>query len=206
MTRIVFDPGAESHFAHHLQVEGGALAQAGSFKDLPRRLQLTATTLHLDLNVSNGFLQLVRRCHIVGGGVDGHLIALCQDLARQRIDLGDTLHLVAEELHAQDRLFAGGLHLERVAAHTELGSSKGGVVALVLQVDKVAQDGIAAILARLAHLEDGGAVVNRGTEAIDARDRRDDDRVTTFEERLSGCMSQLIDLIIAARVFLDVGI
>ena len=104
----------------------------------------------------------------MGGWVDGHLVALCQDLPRQRIDLGDALHLVAEELHAQDRLFAGGLHLERVAAHTELGSSKGGVVALVLQVDKVAQDGITAILARLTHLEDGGAVIDWCAEAVDA--------------------------------------
>ena len=82
----------------------------------------------------------------MGGRVDGHLVALCKDLPRQRINLGDALHLVAEELHAQDRLLAGGLHLKRVAAHTELGATEGGVVALVLQVDEVAQDGIATIL------------------------------------------------------------
>ena len=142
----------------------------------------------------------------MGGRVDRHLVALCKDLPRQRINLGDALHLVAEELHAQDRLLAGGLHLERVAAHTELGATEGGVVALVLQVDEVAQDGIAAILPRLAHLEDGGAVIDRRAEAVDARDRGDDDRVATLEERLGGCVPELINLIIAARVFLDIGI
>ena len=35
---IVLDSGAEAHFAHHLQVEGGALAQTSRFEDLPRRL------------------------------------------------------------------------------------------------------------------------------------------------------------------------
>ena len=204
VTRVVLDPGAEPNLAHHLEVEGGALAQAGSFKDFPRRLQFTATTLHLDLNVSNGFLQLVRRCHIVGGWIDGHLVALCQDLAGERVYLCDALHLITEELHAQDRLFAGGLHLERVTTHTELGTTEGGVVALVLQVDEVAQDRIAAILPRLAHLEHCRAVVDRSTEAIDAGDRRHNDRVAPLKKRLGGRVSQLINLIIAAGVFLDV--
>ena len=62
----------------------------------------------------------------------------------------------------------------------------------------MAQDGIAAILARLAHLEDGGAVINWRAEAVDARDRGDDDRVATLEERLGGCVPELINLIIAA--------
>ena len=82
----------------------------------------------------------------MGGGVDGHLVALCEDLPRQWVYLGNALHLVAEELHAQDRLLAGGLHFERIAAHTELGAPEGGVVALVLQVNEVAQDRVASIL------------------------------------------------------------
>ena len=142
----------------------------------------------------------------MSGGIDRHLVALCKDLPRQWIHFGDPLHLVAEELHAQDRLLAGGLHLERVATHTEFGATEGGVIALVLQVDEVAEDGIAAILPRLAHLEHGGAVVDRRTETVDAGDRRHDDRVATLEERLGSGVSQLVNLIIATGVFLDVGV
>ena len=98
------------------------------------------------------------------------------------------------------------MHLKRVATHTKLGATEGGVVALVLQVNEVAQDGIAAILARLAHLEHGSAVVDRCTEAVDAGDRRHDDRVATLKERLGSGVAQLINLIVSAGVLLDVGV
>ena len=106
----------------------------------------------------------------MGGGVDRHLVALRKDLASERVYLGDPFHLITEELHAQDRLLAGGLHLKGVAAHTELGTTEGGVVALVLEVDKVAQDRVAPILPRLAHLEHGCPVIDGRAEAVDAGD------------------------------------
>ena len=45
---------------------------------------------------------------------------------------------------------------------------EGLVVALVLEVDEVAQDGVAAVLAADPQLEDGRAVVDRRAEAVDA--------------------------------------
>ena len=44
------------------------------------------------------------------------------------------------------------------------------VVALVLEVDEVAQDGVAAVLAADAQAQDRGAVVDRRAEAVDAAD------------------------------------
>ena len=142
----------------------------------------------------------------MGGGIDRHLVPLCKDLPREWVYLGNPFHLVTEELHTQDCLLAGGLHLERVAAHTKLSAAEGGIVALVLQVDEVAEDGIAAILPRLAHLEHGCAVVDRRAKTVDAGDRRHDDRVATLKERLGSGVSQLVNLIIATGVFLDVGV
>ena len=46
----------------------------------------------------------------------------------------------------------------------------GLVVALVLEVDEVAQDGVAAVLAAGPQAEHGRAVVDRRAEAVDAAD------------------------------------
>ena len=142
----------------------------------------------------------------MGCRVDHHLVPLGQDLACQRINLRDALHLVTEELHAKDRLLARRLHLNGVPSDTELGATECGVVALVLKINEVAQDRIAAVLPCLAHAQDRCAVVHRCAKTVDAADRGDDDRVPSLKERLRRRVSQLINLVVAARVLLDVGV
>ena len=83
----------------------------------------------------------------MGRRVDVHVLALGEQLARERVDLGDPLDLVAEELDADDALLRGRPELERVATHPEARASEVGVVALVLQVDEVAQHRVAAVRA-----------------------------------------------------------
>ena len=75
---------------------------------------------------------------------------------------------VAEELDPDERLLRGRLELEGVAADPEPGTAQRLVVALVLEVDEVAQDGVAPVLAADPQLEDGRAVVDRRAEAVDA--------------------------------------
>ena len=116
--------------------------------------------------------------------VDHHLATIGKDLAGERINLGDALYLIAKELEPQDRLFTGRLHLERIATHAKLRSAERRIIALILQINKVTQDRITAILAALPDTEDRGAVINWRTEAIDAGDRGNDDRVATLKERL----------------------
>ena len=125
------------------------------------RLELADPLLHLDLDVDDGLLELVGRRHEVGRRVDVRLLALGQQLAGERVELRDPLDLVAEELDPDERLLRGGLELERVAADPEPGAGQGLVVALVLQVDEVAQDRVAPVLAADPQLEDGRAVVDR---------------------------------------------
>ena len=142
----------------------------------------------------------------MGCRIDHHLVPLGQDLTRQRINLRDALHLVAEELHAKDRLLASRLYLNGVPSDTELGATERGVVALVLKVNEVAQDRIAAVLPRLAHAQDRCAVVHRCAKAVDATDRGNDDRVASLEERLRCRVSQLVNLVVAAGILLNVGV
>ena len=124
----------------------------------------------------------------------------------KRIELGDALDDVAEELDADERLLGRRLELEGVATHPEAGARESLVVALVLEVDQVAEDRVAPILPAGPELQDGRTVVDRRPEAVDARHRGDDDDVAPLEQRVGGGVTEPIDLVVAARVLLDVGV
>ena len=129
-----------------------------------------------------------------------------EQLAGQRVELGDPLDDVAEELDPDERLLRRRLELERVAADAEPGAAHRLVVALVLEVDQVAQHGVAPVLAADAQLEDRRAVVDRRAEAVDARDRGDDDHVAALEQGVGRGVAEPVDLVVARRVLLDVGV
>ena len=206
VARVVLDAGAVAELAHHLEVERRALAEPGALEGSTLGLETGDPLLHLGLDVDDRFLELVLRRDVVGRRVDVDLLALGQQLAGQRVELGDPLDLVAEELDPDERLLRGGLELQRVAADAEAGPGERGVVALVLEVDQVAQDGVAPVLAAGPELEHGRAIVDRGAEAVDARHRGHDDDVATLEQGVRRGMPQPVDLVVARRVLLDVGV
>ena len=142
----------------------------------------------------------------MGRRVDVGLRALGQQLAGQRVELGDPLDDVAEELDPDEDLLRRRLELEGVAADPEAGTAHRRVVALVLEVDQVAQDRVAAVLATDAQLEHGRAVVDRGAQAVDAGDRGDDDDVAPLEQGVGRGVPQAVDLVVARRVLLDVRV
>ena len=141
-------PRAVAELAHHLEVERRPLAQARALERPALGLELADPHLHLGLDVDDRLLELVVRRHVVGGRVDVRLLALGEQLAGQRVQLRDPLHDVAEELDPDERLLRGRLELEGVAAHAEPGAGQRLVVALVLEVDEMAQDRVAPVLAR----------------------------------------------------------
>ena len=119
VARVVLDAGAVAELAHHLEVERRPLAEPRALERPALRLQLADADLHLGLDVDDRFLELVLRRDVVGRRVDVGLLALGEELAGQRVELGDALDLVAEELDADQRLLRGRLELERVAADAE---------------------------------------------------------------------------------------
>ena len=80
------------------------------------------------------------------------------------------------------------------------------VVALVLQVDEVAQHPSRRYGPPVAQPEDGRAVVDRRADAVDAADRGDDDDVPALEQRVGGGVPEPVDLVVARRVLLDVRV
>ena len=110
-------------------------------------------------------------------------VELLDDLAGERVDRRDALHLVAEERDAHAALLVGGEHLDGVAPHPELVAGEVEVVALVLQLDEAGED--RALLALLPHVEDQAlpGVLLGAAEAVDRRHRRHDDHVAPGHER-----------------------
>ncbi len=162
--------------------------------------------LHLRVDLVDRQQQLVARRDVVGGRVEVHLAPLGEHLAGERVDLHDPLDLVAEQLHPHHVLAVRWLHLEHVAAHPEARAGEGGVVALVLEVDQVAQDPVAPVVAADLEVDHRRAVVDRRSEAVDARHRGHDDHVAALEEGTGGVVPQPVDLVVARRVLLDVRI
>ena len=70
----------------------------------------------------------------------------------------------------------------------------------------MAQDGVAPVLAALAQAQHGGAVVDRRAQAVDAAHAGDDDHVAPLEQGVGRGVAELVDLLVPARVLLDVRV
>ena len=80
------------------------------------------------------------------------------------------------------------------------------VVALVLDVYQLAQQGIALNLGVFFDKQDQLKVGFRRTQTIDARDAGDDEGVAPLQQRLGSGVAHLVDLFVDRRVFLDVRV
>ena len=115
-------------------------------------------------------LSLSGRRDVVGRRVDVDLLALGEQLAGQRVELGDPLDLVAEELDPDERLLGGRLELERVAADAEPGAASAAAsLRWYWRSTRWRRTRVAPVLAADPELEHGRAVVDRRAEAVDAR-------------------------------------
>ena len=170
-------PGADADLAQHLEVVGGAHAQALRLEQLAVLLEPREPLDQLGLDALDGPLHVLVGGDVVRRREQHEAVELLDDLTGERIDRRDALDLVAEERDADAPLLVGGEHLDGVAPHPELVAGEVVVVALVLQLDEAGEDG--PLLALLPHVEDQALprVLLGTTEAVDRGDRRDDDHV-----------------------------
>src|SRR3546814_19703107 len=92
-------------------------------------------------------------------GKDADIVEVGDLLARQRVELGDLLDLVAEEADAPRHiLIMRRKYLQAVAADAEIAARERLVVALVLERDELSDD--LAIVGDLALLPDRKSVVS----------------------------------------------
>ena len=207
IARVVLDAGAGAGRLHHLHVEHGALLQALRLQQAAGVVQLLQALLELGLDGLDGLLQRRLGRDVVRVGVDLDEFQLVGLVAGERIELGDGLHLVAEQRDAPGAVFQMRREqLDRVAAHAEGAADEVGVAAAVVQGDEVGQQlalrqGLAGL-----HGEGHGRVGLDRADAVDARHGGDDDDVVALQQRARGGVAHAVDLLVHRRFLLDVGV
>ena len=119
VARVVLDAVAEAHLAQHLHVVLGARAQAVRLEHLALGLELGQARAQLGVDRLDRRLERASLHRVVRRRVDREVVEPGVDLARQRVEVGDRLDLVAEEADPVGRLGVGRLHLDHVAADAE---------------------------------------------------------------------------------------
>ena len=152
VARVVLDAVAVAHVLEHLEVVGRALREALGLEQLVGRLELGHAGLELLRDGLERVGHLGPLGHVVGGGPDGDGVELAHELARHGVDLGDELDLVAEEGDAQGVLGVGREDVDGVAAHAEGAAREVVVVAVVLDVDELADEVVALERHLLVHV------------------------------------------------------
>ena len=189
-----------------LEVVARALLEPLRFQKLPARPQLAQSPPELIPDRLDRLLESLLRGDKVLRRVDRGALHVAQKLAGQGIELGDALDLVAPEVHAQGRVVVGGEDRQRVAADAEPPALGADVVALVLHRDQLAHERGAVHPSSAVEAHHEGLVLPRLPQSVDARHGSDDDHVPPLEERASGRVPHLVDLVVYVRVLRDVGV
>jgi hypothetical protein len=186
--------------------EPGGRPSRCRLEHLPSRLELLYLFFELVADLLGGALDRRLRGHVLRRREEREVVELAVDLAGQRVEMRDLLDLVAEERDPVRRFHVRRLHLDYVALDAELASAEQGVVTDVLDVDQLPQHEVAVVLLALVQQHDPLLVLLGRAEAVDGRDRRDDDHVAAREQRGRRGVAKAVDVVVSRRVFLDVEI
>ena len=138
--------------------------------------------------------------------VDRNLVVTANGFAGQRIERGEAVDFVAEELDAHALFFVRRVDFDDVAADAKRAAPEVVIVPLVLDLDELSQNLIAADSLSPFERQQHAVVRLWRTEAVDARDAGDDDHVATLEERPGGREAHPVDFVVDRRFLLDVRI
>ena len=140
IARVVLDAGAGAGRLHHLHVEDGALLQALRLQQTAGVVQLVEALLEFRLDGLDGLLQRRLGRDVMRVGVDLDQLQLVALGARERIELRDAFHLVAEQRDAPGAVLkVGGEQLHGVAADAEGAADEVLVAAAVVQRHQIGQ-------------------------------------------------------------------
>ncbi len=114
--------------------------------------------------------------HEVLGRIDRRPLERRDPSPVKRIDLADPLDLVAPQLDADPLLLVRRKNLDRVAANAKRSALECNVVSAILDLHERTQDVVARNLLALNQRDHLLAILDRVAEAVDRRDRGDDDR------------------------------
>ena len=135
-----------------------------------------------------------------------HRLQRSQRVPGERIEAGDALDFVAEELDAQARpLGVGRTNLHGVAAHAKFAALEGDVVARIAGRSGGAEHSSRLICCPTFSVS--SMLRNLpAADAVDAGDTGDDNHIAPREEGTHGREPQALDLLVHAGILLDEGV
>ena len=142
----------------------------------------------------------------MGGGEDGDLRRLVDDLAGERVHEPDALDGVAEELDPRDDLLVLGLDLQGVAANPEGSPVEHHLVSGELHRDELLDRIVEVDRAALLEGDDRLGVLGGRSETVDATHGGDHDDVAPLQKRVGRGVAEALDLLVRAGILLDVQV
>jgi hypothetical protein len=145
---VVLDAVHHPDLGQHLEVVLGAQPQPLGLEQFVLGLEHLEPLAQLHLDRLDGPPGGLVPGHVVGGGEDHQLLEIVTQVPGEGVELADALDGVAEELDAHGLLLVGGMQFDGVAPDPEAAPAEHGVVAVVVEVDQLAQqaalvDGVA---------------------------------------------------------------
>ena len=143
---------------------------------------MNQTAFKLQLNVEKGFFHAAFIGNVVLGREDIHMFEAFDNFTADAVEAGDGFDFIAKEAHADGVPVAVGRHyFQGVAAHAEDARLGFHVVALVLDIHQLTQQGVAAGYLPRLQMNDALVVNRRVAQAVDGRNRGHDDNILARE-------------------------
>jgi len=204
--RVVLDAVAVADLLQHLEVEVRALLEPLPLEQLALGLEHLETRLELGADRADRLYHALPGGHVVGLREERDALHLLDHVAAQGVEADHALDLVAEILDAHAAVLVGGQDLEHVAARPEAAVEKIERGAHVLHLGQARQGPVhAGAIAAREHQQHAEEGLGRA-QAVDAGDRGHDDDVPPLEQGLGRAQAEPVDLLVDARLLLDVGV
>ena len=143
----------------------------------------------------------------MGIGVDFNGFEFAGFLAGQGIKLCDGLDFIAKQRNAPCAIFqVSRENLNSIAAHTKGATGESMIVALILLCHQIGQQSALIQCVTDLHFEGHGGIGFHRANAVNARDRGNDDHIIAFQQRARGGVAHAVNLFVDAGFFLDIGV
>ena len=207
MAGIVFNAAAVAHLSHHFQIILGPLGQPLGFQKFALGIKHLQPVFQLGLDAFHGPFQILPAGHIVGGRENGHMGPVADNFSGEHIHFHELVHLIVKHLDA-DGLFiiTGRDDLDHIAPHPEGAPFKINLVAIVLDLHQLFQDGVALHLLPYPERQHHVVIFLRRAQTVNAADAGHDDHVPAFKESAGGAVAQLINLVVDRGILFNIGI
>ena len=208
MPRIVLDAVAISDRAHHLDVEHRALPHALRLRVFALLFKFGLPPVELFQNRADGALFLRGGHDVMRLRIDRQsrqIVLAGANFPGQRVHLADGVHLSAPEFDCVSVVLIRRINFQAIAAHAERAAAQ-ILGALVLDVHQLAQQCLARRALPLLDHQEHAVIRFRGTEAVNAGDRSDDDDVPAFEQRAGRAHAQLVEFVVDRGFLLDIRV